>query len=141
MTPSARCASVRTIAAMAVACVVLTGCGGSYSPKPSQANLAESDAILKRLATLPGVVRVDGGYVRNATDPGSAGVGIGVRAGADMDALADRAIAELWRSRLDPISAIDVTVVRVDKPTVNVVRNVNFKLDADELTRRYGSRP
>jgi hypothetical protein len=132
---------MRAIAALAVACVVMTACGDSYSPKPAQANLAESDAILKRLAKLPGVVRVDGGYVRNATDPGSAGVGIGVRAGADMEALADRAIAEFWRSRLDPMSALDVTVVRADKPAVNVVRNVNFKLDADELTRRYGPRP
>jgi cobalamin biosynthesis protein CbiG len=130
------------LAAMAVACVVVVvGCGDSYSPKPSQANLAESDAILKRLAKLPGVVRVDGGYVRNATDPGSAGVGIGVREGADMEALADKAIGAFWRSRLDPITAMDVTVVRTDKPTLHVFRNVNFKLDADELTQRYGARP
>jgi hypothetical protein len=133
------------MAALAVACVVMAGCGdgegGSYSPQPSQANLAESDAILKRLAKLPGVVRVDGGYVRNATDPGSAGVGLGVTEDADMAALADRAIAAFWRSRLDPIGALDVTVVRTDKPTVNLARNVNFKLDADELTRRYGPRP
>jgi hypothetical protein len=136
-----RAAAARAIAAMAVGCVLVAGCGGSYSREPSPANLAESDAILKRLAKLPGVVRVDGGYSRNATDPGSAGVGIGVRAGADMEGLADRAVAAFWRSRIDQMRALDVGVVRVDKPTVNVNRFVDFKLDADELTRRYGPRP
>ena len=129
------------LAAIAVACVVMVGCGHSYSPKPSQANVAESDAILKRLAKLPGVVRVDGGYVRNATDPGSAGVGIGAREGADLEALADKAIEAFWRSRLDPIGAMDVRVVRTDKPTINVFRHVDYKRDADELTQRYGPRP
>jgi len=123
-----------------LAALVLLGCG-SYHPRPSKANVAESNAIIQRLSDLPGVVRADGGYNFDLEDPGSAQISIAVRAGANLEAVADDAVAAVWRSRLDPIRSMTVLVGRRDKPTINVDRHVDFVDEKADLTRRYGPRP
>jgi hypothetical protein len=138
---SARSGAVRTVGGLAVACAILLGCGSSYSPEPSKANVAESDAIRQRLEALPGVIRVDGGYVRNLEDPGSASFSIGVGPRTDLAAIADKTVEATWLSHLDPISSMGVLVGRFDDPKVGIRRHVDFRRDKAELTRRYGPRP
>jgi hypothetical protein len=129
------------LALAALTGAVLSGCGGSHSPKPSKANVAESEAISHHLDRLPGVVRVDGGYARDLENPGSASFSIGVRDDVDLAAIADKTIEAVWRSKLDPIGSMSVLVGRYDDPSVGLRRHADFRLDKATLEHRYGPRP
>jgi hypothetical protein len=126
-----------TLAGLAAAGLVLLGCGRQ---EPTAANRAESDAIMGRLSELPGVVRSEGGYAFNASDPGSVSVLIEARAGSDLDRLADQAVGIVWRSKLDPIESVIVRVIRNEQPAGTVLRDADFAMQKRELTRRYGPR-
>jgi hypothetical protein len=128
------------IALLSVVTLLAAGCKGSYSREPSRANAAESDAIRRRLARLPGVVRVDGGYSYNLEDSGSVSLSVSVRRGTRLRPIAGKAIEWVWRSRL-PISAMGVLVGRDDDPRVALKRDLVLAKDGTALTRRYGRRP
>jgi hypothetical protein len=128
-------------AVMALTTCVVLGCSGSYQPKSSKENRAEGEAIKRRLQELPQVISVDGGYSRHLTDSGSAQYDVGVRDGTDMDAVAEKVVEEVWRSKLDPLSAITVFVAIQSDPADHVGRSVILRSAKDELTRRYGPRP
>jgi hypothetical protein len=136
MSATARCCAWL---ALVVPCAVLLGC--SYSREPSNANLTESKAISRRLAALPGVVRVDGGYARDLENPGSANFSISVRRTADLRTVAGAAVAAIWRSGLDPISSASVFVGLNRDSSVSVERHIDFTFDKAKLERRYGPRP
>ncbi|HVQ93001.1 MAG TPA: hypothetical protein VMU51_18340 [Mycobacteriales bacterium] len=128
--------------------LMLAGCAGSGSGISGRGddrdarNRAEWDTIAGTLRKLPGVSRVDGGYRRDASNPGGAAVlSITVEPGTDLQRTADDAVRSLWLSRLDPITSATVTVGTADKPKDAIDRHVDFKFERKQLTASYGPRP
>lgn len=138
-TPIARIRAAVTLAGFAAG-VVLVGCGSS-SPTPSKANVAAAEAIGRRLASAPGVVRASANYNRSLTDSGSVELSLEVQRGADVGDLADAAIEVVWRSTIEPLTAIVAIVAQADDPAVHLIRHVSIDRDRSDLTRRYGPRP
>jgi hypothetical protein len=105
-------------------------------------NKAESDAVDRALRTLPGVVRVDGGYTRDVSNAGGAVVlSVTVRPGTDLGHVADEAVRRVWLSRLDPVTSMTVTVGPDGDPAGAIDRHADFRFDRDQLTSTYGPRP
>lgn len=132
--------------------VALAGCasggrsggrsGGSGGADRDARNKAESDAVDRALHGLPGVVRVDGGYTRDASNAGGAVVlSLTVRPGTDLRQVADAAVRQVWRSRLDPVTSMTVTVGPAGDPAAAIDRHADFTFDRDQLTASYGPRP
>jgi hypothetical protein len=125
-------------------CASGSGSAGSSgrSDDRDAGNKAEWDAVDKALRQLPGVLRVDGGYHRDASDPGGAVVlSITVRPGTGLQQVADHAIRSVWLSRLNPITSATVTVGPQDKPSAAIDRHADFVFDRAQLTASYGPRP
>jgi hypothetical protein len=141
--PGTRARRLSQLVLLGVA-VALLGCTGHSSPPKETVNpnnAAESDAIKHRLADLPGVVRVDGGYARNASEPGGVNLGITVRRGTSLQPLMDAALREVWLSKLSPCSSAIITVGTEDDPPTSITHDYSFPLQRDDLTQRYGPRP
>jgi hypothetical protein len=134
---------VTTLAILFAILVVGCAAGGNGRPDDRDTrNKAESDAVVKRLRQLPGVLRVDGGYNRDASNPGGAAVlSITVRLGTDLQHVADEAVRLVWLSHLDPISSMTATVGPDGNPGAAIDRHADFKFDQDQLTASYGPRP
>jgi hypothetical protein len=138
---SARAAALLILLAVTAAGCSLGGGRGRQQDRDAR-NKAESDAVTKALGQLPGVLRVDGGYTRDLSNAGGAEVlSITVRPGTDLQRVADEAVRQTWLSRLDPITAVSVTVGPADRPNDAIDRHADFKFDADRLTASYGPRP
>jgi hypothetical protein len=138
----------RRLPALAVLLVLtLAGCASSSSGRGDDQgarNRAEWDTVATALRKVPGVLRVDGGYRKDASNPGGAAVlSITVEPGTDLQRVADETVRSLWLSRLDPITSATVTVGPANKPKDAIDRHVDFKLkaDRDQLTSTYGPRP
>jgi hypothetical protein len=126
--------------------ITVAGCasgGGARRQDDRDArNKAESDAVIKMLRQLPGVLRVDGGYTRDASNAGGAVIlSITVRPATDLQHVADEAVRLVWLSRLDPITSMTVTVGPDGNPGGAIDRHADFKFDKDQLTASYGPRP
>jgi hypothetical protein len=126
--------------------ITVAGCTASGGPSRNDdrdaRNKAESDAVVRALRQLPGVVRVDGGYSRDASNPGGAVVlSITVRPGTDLQHVADETVRLVWLSRLDPITSMTVTVGPEGDPGAAIDRHADFKFERDQLTAMYGPRP
>jgi hypothetical protein len=140
-------ASVVLVAVVLVT-VALAGCasgGGAGGPSRREdrdaRNRTESDTVNRSLGRLPGVLRVDGGYRRDASNAhGAVVLSITVRPGTDLAHVADQAIRAVWRSRLDPVSSMTVTVGSEDKPAAAIDRHTDFLFDRGQLTTSYGPR-
>jgi hypothetical protein len=125
--------------------VTAAGCslgGGRARADGDARSKAEADAVSKALRQLPGVLRVDGGYTHDLSNAGGAMVlSITVQPGTDLPHVADEAIRRTWLSRIDPITAMSVTVGPAGQPNAAIDRHADFKFDKDQLTARYGPRP
>jgi hypothetical protein len=116
--------------------------GTSPSPGGEATNQAELAAVKHRLAGLPAVIRVDGGY---SHDPSNAGgdvmLAITVRPGTGLNAVAEAAVREVWLSRLTPVGSMTAAVGPDDNPAATVYQHADFADDRTSLTARYGPRP
>jgi len=145
----------QAVAALVVLMVTLAACAGGSdrpaSPEGGDSSLAtagdasnrtELAAVKRRLAALPAVIRVDGGY---SHDPSNAGgdvvLAITVRPGADLTAVADDAVRHVWLSRLTPVASMTAAVGPDDDPSATVYRHADFDDSRASLAARYGSRP
>lgn len=129
-----------------VLAIVAAGCslgGGRGSADDRDAgSRAESDAVARALRQLPGVLRVDGGYTHDLSNAGGAVVlSITVAPGTDLQRVAEEAVRRTWLSRIDPITAMSVTVGPDGQPNAAIDRHADFTFDKDQLTARYGPRP
>jgi hypothetical protein len=139
---------------LTVLVLALAGCTGGPSPAephrsgsspPSgrdASNQAEIAAVRQRLAQVPSVLRVDGGY---SHDPSNAGgdvmLAITVRPGTDPNAVAEAAVRAVWLSRLTPVGSMTAAVGPDDDPGATIYRHVDFDDDRADLSARYGRRP
>jgi hypothetical protein len=107
-------------------------------------NQTEWESIAAALRKTPGVLRLDGGYRKDASNPGGTVVlSITVEPGTELRDVADETVRRVWLSRLDPITSATITVGPRDNPKDAIDQHVDFKLsrDRDDLTTRYGPRP
>ena len=119
------------------------GSGGASRREDRDArNKAESDVVNTSLGRLAGVLRVDGGYTRDASNArGAVVLSITVRPGTDLRQVADNAVRSVWLSRLDPIASMTVTVGSEGKPAAAIDRHADFAFDRGQLTAGHGPRP
>jgi hypothetical protein len=147
--------AVRVVVLGVLVAVSLAGCvsrsdptgsprsgGGTPPPGSDESNRAEFAAVRQRLARLPAVIRVDGGY---SSDPSNAGgdvlLSITARPGTDVHAVAGDAVRQVWLSRLTPVASMTAAVGPADKPAATIYRHADFDDDRAALTTRYGPRP
>jgi hypothetical protein len=130
--------------ALVLAALLLAACthgGGRAGGGTNPDNAAESDAVKQSIAKLPGVLRVDGGYAKNASDPGGVNLSITTRPGTDPGPIIDAALKQVWLSHLNPCSSAIITAGPDDNPGASVTRNYDLTRQATELTKLYGARP
>jgi hypothetical protein len=129
--------------ALLAAALLLAACthhgspGGGSNPD----NAAESEAVKQALAKLPGVQRVDGGYNKNASDPGSVNLSITVEPGTAVDPVITAALKQIWLSHLAPCRGAVITAGPAGDFTAGVTHNYDFTKQGTELTKLYGPRP
>jgi hypothetical protein len=116
--------------------------GDRTSPGGDASNRIEFGAIRQRLAGLPSVIQVHGGY---SHDPSNAGgdvlLSITVRPGTDLAAVAEDAVREVWLSRLTPVASMTAAIGPDDNPGATIYRHADFHDDRTLLAARYGPRP
>lgn len=119
----------------------LVACAAEPSEGDSR-NETEWDAVRAGIAALPGVSQVDGGYRKDASNPGGAVVlSITVAPGTDPGTIADEAVKRVWESRVNPVTSMTVTAGEAGAPAAAIDRHADFVFDKDELTKEYGPRP
>jgi hypothetical protein len=129
--------------ALLTALLVLAACthhsspGGGTNPD----NAAESQAVKQAIATLPGVLHVDGGYAKHASEPGGVDLSITTKPGTPADPIVNAALKQIWLSHLNPCSSAIITVGSDDNPSASTTRNYDFTKQSTELTNLYGPRP
>jgi hypothetical protein len=124
-------------ALLLAACTHDSGQPGGANPD----NAAESDAVKQAIAKLPGVLRVDGGYAKNASDPGGVNLAITTKPGTELQPVVDAALKQVWLSHLNPCSSAIITAGPDDNPSASITRNYDLTRQATELTKLYGPRP
>ena len=116
--------------------------GTTHTPSGEAANQAEIAAVKHRLAALPAVLRVDGGYSHDPSNAsGDVMLAITVRPGTDLNAMAEDVVCEVWLSRLNPVASMTAAVGPDDDPGATIYRHADFDDDRPGLTARYGPRP
>jgi len=132
------------LAFVLVMVVTLSGCslfGKSERKAVEQArNDAATAAIHDALMQDPHVVEAYVTYINDPTDVGSSGVDLIVREGTDLEQVNDLAVRTVWRSQLDPLVGIAVSVLNEDR-TQGISHDYNEFEDWDELEAKYGPRP
>jgi len=119
----------------------ITACAAEPSEGDSR-NETEADAVRAALAAVPGVTRVDGGYRKDASNPGGAVVlSVTVKPGTELAPVADDAVRLVWQSRLAPVTSMTVTVGPDGAPGQAIDRHADFVFDRDQLSAKYGPRP
>ncbi|MGI5213473.1 hypothetical protein [Plantactinospora sp. CA-290183] len=133
----------RVLGLVMIMLFAVASCSGLAESPEEQ---ADSDAIAaeiqEALAQRPDVVRVRVGYQNNISNSASASVTAFLKAGADLDPFIDEAVRLLWLSRLQPLSAINVSVSDADDIHRGTTRYVApADEDKADLEQRYGPRP
>jgi hypothetical protein len=129
------------LAALAAALLACTHHDSGRADSTNPDNAAESEAVKQALAKLPGVLRVDGGYAKNASDPGGVNLSITTKPGTEPQPVVDAALKQVWLSHLNPCSSAIITVGPDDNPSASITRDYDLTHQATELTNRYGPRP
>ncbi len=98
------------------------------------------------LAGGPGVTAVTAQWSSGIDSPAGVAVAYTVVPStmqAAADALADDAVASVWRSRIEPLTVITATVTTSETKRILVSRVVTLtdKATTDKLTASYGERP
>jgi hypothetical protein len=144
-------ASVRRLvaaAALPLGLLVVAGCtspGGGASPRSGPAVPVDtiSAEIEEELGRRDDVSKVDVYYQDSVTVPESAGVDVTMQPFADPQAIQEEAVRLVWKSRLNPLSTIRVSVIDPVEPVNGVSVSLNLLKDAERepLEERYGPRP
>jgi hypothetical protein len=134
----------RAVITLALAAVVVAGCGPGASPGGSVTDTAAMQAIADRirgsLAQRPDVVSATVVYQDSVTAPAQAYLTLAVTAGTALDPLAAEATKMVWQSGLHPLRHIDIRVADTARSRgAHVVWDL--PKDADQLTAAYGPRP
>jgi len=129
---------------VAVLMVTLSGCALSGRAERQAAQQARNDvavtAIRGELSQVPGVVEAHVTYGADITNTGSTGVSLIVRKGTDFERINDLAVRTVWRSNLNPVGAISVSVLQDEDRTQGIGHDYNEFDDWGELEARYGPR-
>ena len=125
------------LATLAAALLACTHDSGGTNPD----NAAESNAVKQAIARLPGVLRVDGGYAKNASDPGGVNLSITTKPGTEPQPIIDAALKQVWLSHLNPCSSAIITAGPDDNPRASITHNYDLTRQATELAKLYGPRP
>ena len=132
-----------------VVAVVVGGCAWAdrvqqRADELNARNQAEADRVAKQIQAIPGVVTggVSYSYAPLTNSRGGVIVTVDVRRGVDKARVADRAVELVWRSHIDPLDDILITVgAESDDPLL--AHRLSYDLDEAfvELERQYGPRP
>jgi hypothetical protein len=117
-----------------LAAVALGGCAGSAGEVRSAQEMCRQ--IETALAAQPGVTSAHASFLHTAVNPGDASVQLAVLPSADRPALTAFATRLVWRSHLDPLRRIDVTI-----GTGPSAAHYELPRDAPGLDAAYGARP
>ena len=109
--------------------------------EPSQVNAIVTE-IQDTMRKEPGVRTASAVYQNSMDAAAAGGITVTAEAGSDLDAIYDRAVELFWRSKLQPLSTLTISVT--DETGKGSGRGgVRFKdqTTKDDLTKRYGARP
>ena len=140
---------VRVIVAALGVAVLTTACaGGGGTPtdptESSETSPQDNVAIAERITTalaadVSGVDELEVTYVDNVSS--RARVAISLRCDScDGEAIVDRAVGQVWTSRIAPLESITVYGQVIDART-RIDQTYVLPDDEDELVGRYGPRP
>lgn len=127
--------------------VALAGCSLSGRAQRKAEKRARDDVlsatIQEQLAKSPSVVKAQVSYCDGQVNcSGSVVVSLTVEPGTDLERVADFVVGAIWRSRLEPVKAINVGV-QSNTPDFRPIlqRYYNILHDKGELEAKYGRRP
>jgi hypothetical protein len=124
-----------------IAGVTLMACGQSVSSAQRSVNKTEIDRIKSSLSQQPGVAFVTTAYGGTA-ESADVQVYLHVNAGADVDALRDEAVREVWHSRIRPLDGIAIDMSD-ESNNRHSIAGIAYGIPADSkrLEAKYGRRP
>lgn len=133
------------MAVVAALVLAFAGCSSGNAEQKAR-NDQEAVAVQSELAEVPGVVKVEVRYAQEFTISGSGSANLIVKHGTDLEQVADQAVGAIWRSRLDPLRTIRVSVLVDEDRTVGFVRDYvlireHSQDKTAELEAKYGPRP
>ena len=143
-----RAVALAALAGLLAGAGLLGGCA-RQGAEQAALNNTEVARIREELAGTQGVEQVDIRYQDTESAPGAATASIVLTAVPDDDAanqllerVADVTVRSIWRSRIDPLETIDVSVVGDKYDGIpSIQRHYDVRQQGAVLERQYGPRP